>query len=185
MARAIEILRKEHVNMSRLLALLEHQLSLFEAAGPADLELVRSIGEYFASFPKTCHHPKEDAIFRAVKKHQPDIARTMADLEHEHEAVEVRLNDFLHAVDNVILDVEMPRHEFAQRARQFVEDERKHMAMEERYFFPLALETLSEADWTRVDAELQSDTDPLFDAIVEDKFRDLRRELLEWGEEAG
>ena len=70
------------------------------------------------------------------------------------------------------------------RAR-FVDDERKHMVMEERYFFPLALATLTDEDWADIDAELYDEDDPLFDSDAEERFKELRREIMSWGEEAG
>jgi hemerythrin-like domain-containing protein len=185
MARAIDILRKEHLNMSRLLALLEHQLNLFERAGPADLELIRSIAEYFGTFPRTCHHPKENVIYRKMRDKHPDELREMTDLEAEHGHVDTRVHDFLDTVDSVLLEVEMPREHFLHKARRFVDDERKHMVMEERYFFPLALDILDEEDWSEVDNEIYGAADPLFDAIVEERFQKLRRELIAWGEEVG
>lgn len=185
MAHAIDLLRREHLNMSRLLALLEHQLILFETAGHVDLDLIRCIAEYFGAYPKTCHHPKEDVIYRKLCARKPGVAEEMSDLVAEHERLEARLRDFLHAVDNITLDVEVPREQFLHKARRFVEEERRHMVMEERHFFPLALATLDKADWADIEASLYSRADPVFDGAAEERFQDLRREIMSWGEEAG
>lgn len=185
MTHAIDLLRREHLNMSRLLALLEHQLILFETAGRVDLDLIRSIAEYFGTYPKTCHHPKEDVIYRKLCARKPDVAEEMADLEAEHEHLDARLRDFLRAVDNVALDVEVPREQFLHKARRFVEEERRHMVMEERHFFPLALATLDMGDWADIESSLYSHADPVFDGAAEERFQDLRREIMSWGEEAG
>ena len=181
MSYAIEILQKEHTNMARLLALLEHQIVRVERSDAPDYMLIKSVAEYFADFPGSCHHPKEDIIYLKLREKSPDAARAMGDLEDEHGAVAVRLADLMLAIDNILLEVEVPRDKFCTVARTFIEDERKHMMMEERYFFPVALEVLDDGDWSEIESRFTRTADPLFDAIVEDKFRTLRQELLDWG----
>lgn len=181
MAYTIDILRKEHANMSKLLSLLEHQIGKVEQSERPDYELIKSIADYFADFPSSCHHPKEDVIYAKLRDRDPGAADAMGDLDDEHGAVAVRLDDFARAIDNVLMEVEVSRATFCKVARSFIEDERRHMLMEERYFFPVALETLSDEDWADIEDQLNRPADPLFDAIVEDRFRTLRQELLEWG----
>ena len=182
MSYAIEVLRKEHANMARLLALLEHQISRVERADGPDYELIKSIADYFADFPTSCHHPKEDIIYDKLREKNPDAAQAMGDLEDEHGAVADRLAELSQAIDNVLLEVEVSRERFCAVARRFIDDERRHMLMEERYFFPVALDALDDGDWAEIDARLKRPADPLFDAIVEDRFRSLRQELLDWGD---
>jgi len=184
MAYAVDILRKEHSNMQRLLALLEHQIKLVEQAEQPDYELIKSIADYFGDFPDSCHHPKEDLIYDKLRERNPQAAQAMGDLEHEHGAVATRLTELSHAIDNVLLDIEVSRGQLVEVGRRFIEDERKHMMMEERYFFPVALDSLDDEDWSEIDSRLNKRADPLFDSIVEEKFRTLRQELLEWGDES-
>ncbi len=184
MAYPIDVLRREHSNMGRLLSLLEHQIGKVEQAQNPDYGLIKSIADYFADFPANCHHPKEDVIYARLCERAPDAAKAMGDLEHEHESVTRRLDDLNRAIDNILLEVEVPRDTFCTVARRFIEDERKHMLMEERYFFPVALDALEDQDWADIEAHLALRSDPLFDTMVEDRFRSLRQELLEWGGQA-
>lgn len=164
---------------------LEHRA--FNRQRP-DYELIKSIADYFADFPANCHHPKEDVLYGKLCERNPEAARAMGDLEEEHDSVAVRLDAFNRAIDNVLLEVEVPHEAFCAAARQFIDDERKHMLMEERYtkgpwcyFFPVALDALEDEDWSDIEARLRHTTDPLFGAIVKDRFRTLRQELMEWG----
>jgi hemerythrin-like domain-containing protein len=181
MAYAIEILRREHANMGKLLSLLEHQITKVEQAQNPDYELIKSIADYFADFPANCHHPKEDVVYRKLCERAPEAANAMGDLEEEHGSVATRLDDLNRAIDNILLEMEVSRDNFCAVARRFIDDERKHMLMEERYFFPAALDALHDEDWSDIETRLRRRADPLFDAIVEDRFRTLRQELLEWG----
>ena len=136
MAYTIDVLRREHTNMAKLLSLLEAQIAKVEQAQTPDYQLIKSIADYFADFPSCCHHPKEDVIYAKLCERAPEAAQAMGDLEQEHESVTVRLDDLNRAIDNILLEVEVPRDTFCIVARRFIEDERKHMLMEERYFFP-------------------------------------------------
>jgi hypothetical protein len=51
--------------------------------------------------------------------------------------------------------------------RDFIDRERQHMAMEERFVFPAAVKALRSTDWN-----------------FEDRFNKLRRKILELEEEA-
>jgi hemerythrin-like domain-containing protein len=54
------------------------------------------------------------------------------------------------------------------------------MAMEEKVFFPLAEETLVPEDWAQIDAKVSDSDDPLFGEKVEQRFQELREQILDW-----
>ncbi len=161
MTQAIAMIRKEHHNMTRLLDLLERQVDLFEQAVQPDYDLMKEIVDYFLTFPDLYHHPKEDMIFRRIKKRAPASAENLFDLEEEHERVSERLHTFTRALVNVMLEAEMSRDSFVAVARDFIEGERKHMAEEEKYFLPLAMDTLTDDDWSAINAVVADFNDPL------------------------
>ncbi len=161
MSRAITVIRKEHQTMTRLLDLLERQVDLFENAVRPDYELMKEIIDYFLTFPDLYHHPKEDLIFRKIKRRAPEMAETLFDLEEEHEKVSDRLHAFTKAVVNVMMEAEMPRDTFVSIAREFIEGERSHMAEEETHFLPLAIDILTNEDWEEVDRAVAEISDPL------------------------
>jgi hemerythrin-like domain-containing protein len=61
-------LREEHRNIARVLKALEHQLAIFDHGEQPDYDVLVAAAEYFTGFPDRCHHPKEDLIFRNLKK---------------------------------------------------------------------------------------------------------------------
>lgn len=172
MTQAIAVIRKEHQNMTRLLDLLDRQIDLIENAVQPDYELIKEIVDYFLTFPDLYHHPKEDLIFRKIKRRAPDLAADLFDLEAEHEKVSDRLHTFTKTLVNVMLEAEVPRDSFVGIAREFIDGERQHMADEEKHFFRLALDTLSEKDWVDIDAAIANFNDPL-DAEPSLRFRSL------------
>ena len=161
MSQAIDTIRNEHRNMTRLLDLLDDQIGLFESASRPDYDLIKEIIDYFLTYPDLYHHPKEDLIFRKIKKKAPDLAESLFDLEAEHDKISDRLHAFTHAVVNVMMEVELPRDQFVSIARAFIDGERKHMAEEEKHFLQLALDTLDEDDWAELDDAVTRFNDPL------------------------
>ena len=68
--------------------------------------------------------------------------------------------------------------------RDFIDHERRHMAMEERLVFPAALKALRPADWAEIALKLADRHDPLSQPSVDENFNTLRRNILELEEEA-
>ena len=58
------------------------------------------------------------------------------------------------------------------------------MAMEERYFFPAAIEALQPQDWAEIASISTDQRGPLFSEVVEGKFEIVRRHILELEQEA-
>lgn len=179
MSEILQALRKEHVSMSRLLNVFEDQISKVESGEGPDYELIEQIADYFSDFPAVCHHPKEDAIYERLVAQAPDRMKVMGDLTEEHEEVTERLESLKHAVRNILLEIEVSKPTFCAVARTFIDNERRHMAMEEGKFFPLAAEILNDEDWTEIGKTLDQRQDPLAVAESEDRFRALRQELVD------
>ena len=71
----------------------------------------------------------------------------------------------------------MPRQWFTLLGRDFVTSYRNHIAMEERIFFPVALESLSEKDWAEIDAQVTDRQDPLFGDRLTERFAALYADI--------
>lgn len=84
MTQVIGILREEHLNIEKLLLVLERELCVFNRAKRPDYHVVHSIIEYFQDYPDSCHHPKENMIFEKLKARDPIAAASVSDLEPEH-----------------------------------------------------------------------------------------------------
>ena len=81
----IELLTEEHRNIERLLAVLEHELDVFDSGNRPDYEVIRAIISYFQVYPEQFHHPQEDLVFARLKVRDPAAAARIGDLAGEHE----------------------------------------------------------------------------------------------------
>ena len=174
----IELLSKEHRNLERLLAVLEHELEIFDRGDRPDYEVIRAIISYFEVYPEQYHHPQEDLVFAKLKMRNPGAAAKLGDLGREHQLGAERLRRVGLAVDAILADREMLRQNVDAVIRDFIDRERRHIMMEDRYFFPAALEALRPQDWTEIASSLSGHQDPLFSDAVEEKFEALREHIF-------
>ena len=179
----LDQLRLEHLRMSQLLAILEKELNLFDESEVPDYEVINEIIEYFADFPDRCHHPKEDAIYRRLKEVNPALTDKVGDLEAEHLELAEKLQLIATVVRNVIDGGEVSRSRVHEVISDFIVSQRRHLATEERTFFRLAKQALTETDWTDVQSTLSREMDPLVESSTMEKFENLRHRIVDWAKE--
>ena len=179
MPETVRLLRQEHANMAMLLDLLDHQLARFRAGEEPDYAVVKGIIDYFLSYPDLYHHPKEDLIYLRLKARDREQAATLADLLSGHDELALLTRRFARAtLDRMLNPGEEPWQWFTSLGREFVDTNRRHMAKEEEYFFPLVLRLLTAEDWAAIDAQVTDQADPLFGGKVERRFAALHDSLL-------
>ena len=179
MIEIIEILRMEHQNVENLLRVMEQELSVFDRGERPDYEVLGAIIEFFKKYPASCHHPKEDIIYEKFKTRDPDRAVSIADLEAEHREGLVRLHRVAQAIENVLDDQEVLREDVDRIVRDFIDNQRKHIALEDEVIFPAIVDTLQPADWADVALTLADRYGPQSAADFEEQFNTLRRSILE------
>jgi hemerythrin-like domain-containing protein len=184
MTYIVEILRQEHRNIEKVLRVLERELSVFDHGDRPNYEIVLAAIEYFKDYPDSCHHPKEDVIFAKLKARDPAAVRKIGDLEAEHREEAKRLRRVAQAVESVLNDQNLTRNAVSDVIRDFIEHERRHMAMEERMVFQAALNALRASDWAEIALKLADREDPLSQPEAEAKFSALRRKIIELENEA-
>ncbi len=179
-----DFLRKEHRNIERLLFVLERELTVFDSGARPDYEVISAVIGYFQFYPEAYHHPQEDLVFQKLKERDPDAAAHV-DLAAEHRKVGQRLRRVAQAVDSVLMDQEVSRDAVDAIIHDFIEQERRHIAMEESDFFPAAEKVLQTQDWEEIAASRRTNReDPLFSETVEERFDALRTHILQLEQQA-
>ena len=184
MVEIIEILRQEHRNIEKLLSVMEQELNVFDRGERPDYEVFGAIIEFFKMYPDACHHPKEDIIYEKFKARDPDRAASIADLQAEHREGAVRLRRVAQAIDAVLNDQEVLRESVDRIVRNFIEDERRHIALEDEVVFPAILSSLHPEDWADIALKIADRYGPPLEADFEEQFSTLRRDILELEEAA-
>ena len=179
----LDELQRDHTNMAALLKILEHQVDLVRKGEQADRDALRGIAEYFCDYPDLCHHPKEDILARRLLAKGADENDVLAKLPEQHETLSGLTKAFAETVRNA----GEPKDDtaLAEAAEAFINAQRRHMEMEDRYFFPLARLALSPNDMTDAALELVVREDPLFGHSSEPRFEALREAIMESEKPAG
>jgi hemerythrin-like domain-containing protein len=183
MTSIIELLHGEHRDVEMLLNVLENELEVFDRRERPDYEVIQAIISYFQDYPDCCHHPKEDMIFDKLKTRDPSAAKRVGDVEAEHRQETERLDRLAKLVRNVLWDREIARQTFRDVMRGFIDQQRVHMAMEERSLFPAAANALRPEDWQEIDSKWNDKMETLFNVAMEEKCHSLRDRILRWGRE--
>jgi hemerythrin-like domain-containing protein len=183
-AVVIESLRQEHRNVEKLLLVLERELSVFARGERPDYEVVRAVIAYFQVYPEAYHHPLEDLVLEKLKVRDPAAAANIGDLAADHRRGAERLRRVAQAVESVLADRELLRQTVNDIIRDFIEHERRHIAMEERDFFPAVVKALQPQDWAEIASRSTDQRDPLFSDVVEARFDVVRRHILQLEQEA-
>ncbi len=170
----IDRLSREHRNIEKLLAVLERELDIFDRGERPDYEVIKAVISYFEVYPEVYHHPQEDVVFAKLKARDPAGAARIGNLAGEHRKGAERLRRVANAVEGVLADREVLRQSVVDTVRDFIDHERRHMAMEDRDFFPAAARVLEPADWAEIAATVTTHKDPLFDDLAEERFEALR-----------
>ena len=170
----IDQLTREHRNIERLLGVLEHELDIFDRAEKPDYEVIGAIIAYFEVYTELYHHPQEDVIFARLKRRDPAAAARIGELAREHQKGADRLRYVSKAFARVLAGGEMLRQDVDAIVRDFLQHERRHIAMEDHDFFPAAVKALTQADWAEIASMVSPRKDPLFSDATEARFDMLR-----------
>ena len=183
MTETLRRLQEDHLNIARLLEVLEHQLALFAEDGDVDYEVMEGVMEYMRRYPDLAHHPREDRVMLQLRRRDPKAVEKIGDLAGEHRRLKGVTERFAIALENVLAEQEVSREAVTTLGRDYVAQQRTHMRMENERFFQIAERTLTQADWAEVDSDLAQTSDPLFGPKVAEEYEVLRDHLLQWDRE--
>jgi hemerythrin-like domain-containing protein len=171
----LEKLRKDHINLARLLDLLSSELDALSAGREANFDLKIEMLDYIEHYAEQSHHPTEDQInkvaFRkkSMKEHKPLHDRVCK----EHGELIGLANNYRKTLEGAMQGEVLLREEVEMRGREFVALQRQHIDLEEQEIFPLLEAALSDKDWQKLEQEISHAEDPVFSRQDYNRFRSL------------
>lgn len=158
----IQQLRTDHVNMARLLDLIEEQLELLQTEAVPDYVLMMDIMQYMTNYPDLFHHPREDVLFQRVTERDKGARPLVIDLIRDHGVLEHQGKTIFDLLHTIVHEHPVARGTLETKAREYISALRAHMGAEEAGVFPVAMEALREEDWKEVGNVMGNREDPLF-----------------------
>jgi hemerythrin-like domain-containing protein len=172
-------LLRDHRNMARLLDVLHEELERYRQTRQLDFEVLSRLVDYILNYPQLRHHPREDLIFRHLRRKDPSASQDAERILAEHNELADLTRRLSAAIRNLWQEVEMPRSEFETLVETYIGTYRRHMHQEEEGYFPLALMQLDAFDWARIEAEAASSaSDPLFGGRTDAQYQALHDRIL-------
>jgi len=163
------MLEGEHERFRALLDVVEREALELRQGRDVERTLLCQIFQYWSNYPERCHHPKEDLILAQMKRrHVAGVDQLQRDIARGHEEL-VTLGEALSKVLGPAGTAALTT-EHADLLQQFVDVNRRHMALEEAQFFPLASARLDAEDWERIEFDLLDREDPVFDSVFEARY---------------
>lgn len=129
-------------------------------------------------------HPLEDRVFGKLKVPDSAAVAKIGDLAADDRQCAERLRKVAQAVENVLADRESCAKPSTTLFVTLSSRSGVTWPMEERIFFPAAINALQPADRAEIASRLTDRSDPLFSEVVEEKFEVVRRHILQLEQEA-
>ncbi len=177
MSTTLNELQQEHININKLMAIIENQIKQFKVSGHVNLDLIRNISEYIIYYPDLYHHPKEDLVFEILRHKEKEIESVINHLLEEHKT----LTDS--AINLTMLIKETQENNNAERLvnqlQNYIDLCRSHMNTEETKIFPKANELLTENDWLQIEAGFKYVDDPLFGKVIHKQYKNIFNSIID------
>ena len=175
MSQVIAALERDHVNIAKLLEILESEILAIEVGKTPDYPLMQDIMRYMAQYSDRFHHPKEDLIFAQLLKRDPGVRADVEELIEEHVSIRLAGQEFAILLRASGVDSVDVREHLGTSGFDYIRALREHMLREERKVFPSAMAVLTKKDWQVIDEAASSIDDPLFDEMTADDYQRLYR----------
>jgi hemerythrin-like domain-containing protein len=178
MSEAIAAWHSDHIHFAWLLDVLEIQVLAFRSDERPNLGLMLDIAYYLRNFPDRYHHTREDVVFAKLIERDPGLRPLVERLRQEHRVIASAGDELLKRLNQVVDEIVVPRATVEAAAATYLEYYRQHIATEEEMIMPRAERLLTAEDWAAAEAAVPAEPDPLFGRGADDRYVELRRQII-------
>lgn len=173
-------LHQDHVNLNKLLAVLQNKLERLKHGEMPNFILLADAVDYISNYADAYHHPREDQLyahFRDVS--EPELKDAIAQCEEDHKRLKQYSAELLEAVDCILNDAVVPMDQLVAKLELFLDHQIEHLNLEEGTIFPLLDDMTSDSQWQELEQKLPKMDDPLFGEQQKERYIALYTELLQ------
>ncbi|MEN8178687.1 MAG: hemerythrin domain-containing protein [Pseudomonadota bacterium] len=171
--KILQKLKRDHVNLLRLLDLLSNELDLLSAGEESNFDLKIELLDYIEHYAEQVHHPTEDLIYVAVLPQIKDGEGLLLRLGREHGELIGMARRFRETLEGIVQGEVLTREEVDIRGREFLALQRQHINLEEEEIFPLLDAHLTPEKWQELESKVPKEEDPVFTWQNYNRFRSL------------
>jgi len=175
MSDVIAALTCDHVNIAKILDLLESEILAIEVGKTPDYPLLQDIMCYMNQYPDRFHHPKEDLVFEKLVERDPTASAAVNDALDQHISIGLAGREFDRMLRTSEVDSVHVREGIGTAGFAYIRALRQHILLEDKTLFPMAKAALTDRDWQSVNREIDAIEDPLFGKMIADGYKRLYR----------
>ncbi|KGK41271.1 hypothetical protein LH51_15860 [Nitrincola sp. A-D6] len=172
-------LHQDHINLSRLLEVMELKVQKLKAGDSPNFLLLSELVDYIGNYADQYHHPREDHMYHYFCGRDATLDAHLQKCEAEHTDLKQASKVVNETVDAVMHDAVIPMSDFIGQLEAFVLREREHLDYEETVIFPGIEQVANDADWAALEQKLPEPEDPLFGEKQGENYRELYKALLQ------
>ncbi|MBT8136016.1 MAG: hemerythrin domain-containing protein [Gammaproteobacteria bacterium] len=172
----MQALHEDHVNVARLLELIEEALHHTSRGDLSRLDLAHQAMRYMTAYPDIYHHPTEDIVFAALVRRAPETRQIVDQLSAEHELLGSSGTQFLSLLTEARAGIP---ESLPATGAAYVDTLRAHMNIEEGRVFPIIKVVFGHHDWDTLNEQLEIARDPLFGPQLKSSYQQLARALTD------
>ena len=178
MNKMLKMLNQEHINICRLMDVLDSQTRLLEENGRANLQLITDIIEYISNYPDLYHHPREDLIFELLRHKDKEIIPIIDHLLDEHKMLTVTAINLAERLGHLHANEKKHIQVLAELLRKYINLTLSHMDIEESKLFPRAKQVLTDKDLAEIDKGFVYKDDPLFGKVIYKQYQHIYDSII-------
>jgi len=171
-------LHQDHVNLGRLLRLLERELERLRSGESPDYFLLIDIIDYIESYPDQIHHPREDVMFRVYLASHQDRADVIQRLMSEHKDLVEQSHRVRQMLEQVTHSGVYTRGYLLSQLEDFTARQWEHLNLEDGMAFDLLSDTLRSDDWSLIEERLPTAVDPIFGGAVQQRYQAIYDQIM-------
>ncbi len=171
--KILDKLRRDHVNLLRLLDLLSKELDSLSAGEESNFDLKIELLDYIEHYAEQVHHPTEDLLYNAVLPETEEGENLLMRLGREHGELIGMARRFRETLEGIVQGEVLTREEVDTRGREFLALQRQHVKLEEDEVFPILEDRLTKEKWQELESKAPKDEDPVFSWQNYNRFRSL------------
>lgn len=161
----LSVLHIDHININRLLILIEKNIHSVRKGQTADLKLMAESIEYIGYYADIYHHPLEDILYDYFKGRDPLLTSLINRCEKEHQELKQITTDVLSPLSQTLLDGLIPMERILESLEEFLERELNHINFEEGELFPMLELIATEEDWQAIAQQSWAKTCSVFKEV--------------------
>jgi hemerythrin-like domain-containing protein len=174
----ISELHQDHVNLGRLLNLLERELDRLRRGENPNYWLLLDLVDYVESYPDQIHHPREDIIFEVYLESHQQGALAIRRLMDEHKSLVVQSHELRELIDQVTQSSVFPRDLIETRLTDYLAKQWEHLNLEEGEVFHILAATLSPEEWDIIRQRIPQAVDPLFGGAIQQRYQAIYEQIM-------